>query len=738
MIHRMADHRRVGLFLGMMMLAGTLSPAFAATEDKKESGRAVMAEERKANRMIDQAVELLGMKTEQTRGEKMLAQVPRMFPESKARFRSWLVLGKHLISYRKYTEAIAGLKQVIKSDAEEYRAEALYQTGIAYYMQGNYGQAFMVLRRVTNEFPWSIFANESYYFIGLCHFNQKNWAKAVESLRMVGTSVPALNAETTSRVEAGQRLFVKVRDRDLVVLVKKDEEIKVEVATKSGDRESVVLEVLGLTGDSYVGSIATKQGTPEPGNGILETLGGETAEITYVDDNTEDKTRHVKRLGKVAFFSTASIAFMQGGFRHVTDRIPLDQPAFLQLKDLDLDTTDQPDTIQLKVTVLYKEEKKEDLSKVGVELDTEEVWLERNSILLTLTETAGHSGIFRVIFLPLLDDPNETAVVGATGTQELSARSGDRIVVQAVDMLHIHGEGSRSIEASAPVIVGQIPDPKSPDDQVSDPTLKSRKNLIEAQIFLEWGRIFKDVGLADQTAEKSDEGLARVDMILADYARLAFERNLVEEAFKTKWELLLLQDRIADAIGVCQQLVQVFPDTPHAGYAFLQIGKLKMDAEEYGEAMTIFNRVMAVADPDIKAEAQYNIGLAMETEAVAWAKRDRRPADLSGAIVAYKKCADGYPDSPFAGDALRKVVSYYEQSKDYARAVNTVQLILQDYPDAGWLDEVLLLGGVAAYRSGDLQLARDWFGKIMEEYAQGKAAGKAVKFLVAVEQKLGG
>lgn len=739
MRNRLANNRGIGMVLGMLVLAGALSPALPAQTEQKKSGPAALAEERKAERMIDLAVELLGMKTEQVRGEKMLAQVPRMFPEAKARFRSWLILGKHLIDNRKYTEAIAGLKQVIASaDAMERRAEALYLTGIAYYKQGNYDQAFMVLRRVTNEFPWSVFANESYYYVGMCHFNKKNWAKAVESLRMVGTSVPALDAETVSRVEAGQRLFVKVKDKDLVVLVKKGEDIKVDITTKNGDKESVVLEVLGQTGDSYVGSIPTEPRTAKPGNGVLETLGGETAEITYTDDNTADKTRHVKRIGKVAFVSTASIAFMQGDFRNVAERIPLDQPAFLQLKDMDLDTTDQPDTIQLKAAVRYKEEKKEDLNKSGVELDKEEeVWIERSSVLLTLKETAAHSGIFQVTFLPMLEDPKETAVVSATGTEQVRARSGDRIVVQSVDNRHISGEESRDIEVMAPVIVGQIPDPKSPDDQVNNPSLKARKLLIEAQIFLEWSRIFKDVGLAKQAAEKSEEGLARVDTILADYARLAFERELVEGAFKTKWELLLLQDKIMEAIDVCQQLVKVFPDTVFAGQAFLQIGKINMEAEKYQDAIAIFNRVTMVSDPDIKAEAQYHIGLAMEAEALSRAKASGRPADLAGAMTAYRKCADGYPDSPFAGLALRKVVSYYEQSKDYARAISTVQLILQDYPDAGWLDEVLLVGGVAAYRAGNLQLAREWFAKIVEEYSQGKAAAKASKFLAAVEQKQG-
>ncbi len=752
------NNRGIGMVLGLLVLAGALSTALSAqtvntgtgpagsTEqgnadpaDGPKRGPAAMAEERKADRMIDQAVELLGMKTEQARGEKMLAQVPKMFPEARARFRSWLILGKHLIDKRKYTEAIAGLKQVIKSDdAMEHRAEALYLTGIAYYKQGNYDQAFMVLRRVTNEFPWSVFANESYYYVGLCHFNQKNWAKAVEALRMVGTSVPAVDAETTARAEAGQRLFIKVRDKDLVVLLKKGEAIKVDITTPNGDKESVVLEALGQTGDSYVGSIPSEPGTPKPGNGVLETRGGETAQVTYMDDNTADKTRHVQRLGKIAFVSTASIAFMQGDFRNVAERIPVDQPAFLQLKDIDLDVTDQPDTLQLKVAVKYKEEKKEDLSKSGVDLnDQEAVWIDRSNGLLTLTETAAHSGIFWATFLPVLDDPKETAVVSAAGTEPVRARGGDRLVVQYVDQRHIDGDESRDIQALAPVIVGQIPDPIAPDDQVNDPSLKARKLLLEAQIFMEWGRIFKDVGLAKLAAEKAEEGLARVDTILAVYARLSFERELLEGAFKTKWELLLLQDKIQEAIGVCQQLVQMFPDTPYAGQAFLQIGRINMDAEKYQEAIGIFNRIMTVTDPDVKAEAQYHIGLAMEAEAVAMAKAGGRPADLAGAMTAYRKCADGYPDSPFAGQALGKVVRYYERSKDYARAISTVQLILQDYPDAGWLDEVLLVGGVAAYKADNLSLAQEWFGKIVAEYSQGQAAAKAAKFLAAVERKQG-
>ena len=66
------------------------------------------------------------------------------------------------------------------------------------------------------------------------------WTQAVDALERVGTSVPPEESGTadghTALAEAGQRLFVKIYDEDLVVLYNDDEKTPLEVIVKAKRR----------------------------------------------------------------------------------------------------------------------------------------------------------------------------------------------------------------------------------------------------------------------------------------------------------------------------------------------------------------------------------------------------------------------------------------------------------------------------------------------------------------------
>src|SRR5688500_12300047 len=147
--------------------------------------------------------------------------------------------------------AIKQYEYLIESDDADQQAEGLYQTGICYYNLNSFDKAFMAFRRVTNEFPWSVYANEAYYYIGQCHFKLGRWAKAVEALEMVGTSADP-DAKEIPLAEAGQRLYVKIYDQDLQVLKSTGGKVSVTLATKGGDKETVQVEPLGRTGEYYI------------------------------------------------------------------------------------------------------------------------------------------------------------------------------------------------------------------------------------------------------------------------------------------------------------------------------------------------------------------------------------------------------------------------------------------------------------------------------------------------------
>ncbi|GAG45209.1 unnamed protein product, partial [marine sediment metagenome] len=239
------------------------------------------------------------------------------------------------------------------SEDERQRAEALYRVGICHYNMNNFDKAFVSLRKVTNDYPWTVYANEAFYYIGQCHVKLGRWAKAIEALKMVGTSVPT-NVKGGTFSEAGQRLYVKIFDKDLVVLMASEEKLKLTLNTKSGDKEEIVAEPLGRSGAYYIGSIMTILGNPAPGDGKLQIIGGDVATVSYTDKNTKSGKRNQKIATTVRMVSSAVAGFTDGAYREYTKGVFGDSACFMRVKDLDRDLTDKKDNVTVKVCTQYK------------------------------------------------------------------------------------------------------------------------------------------------------------------------------------------------------------------------------------------------------------------------------------------------------------------------------------------------------------------------------------------------
>lgn len=760
-----------------------------AVRAKKGEAGGEMKEEAKidfqANDMLKKGVELLEQKQDE-RALKLISSVPRMFPGSKVRFQAYLVLGKYYVEKRNFDLAAKQFIPLGESDDPELQAEGLYQTGICHYFSNNYDKAFMALRKVTNDYAGSIFANEAYYYIGQCHFKQGRWAKAIEALEMVGTSVSDVAVKGPVRTEAGQRLYVKIYDLDLVVLAELQKKLEVEIVTKSGDREKVRLEPLGKSGEFYIGSIPTQGAEPKPADGILEIMGGDSATVTYNDENTESGKRNQKEVGNVEFVSTASIGFTDGAYREYTKGVFADQECFIRVKDLDKDISSQRDTLKVQIATEYKEEKTKDETKQGVELgDEKDKWLRRTTVELTLKETEPHSGIFVGSLLPSMQqtgtekkpvaikspvlkektattdvkaepgkipaakantvpdaktEPGQNAAVAAEPEDRpepgnIQVLNGDELVLTYTDEKNMLSADPSEIDYRAKLLIGQIQDVKIENRIVDSLDLKARKNLIEAKIFLKLGQIFKDVGLNKNASEKAEEGLSRIDDVLSTSMKASIDRSLVEEAFSVKWELLLVQDKLPKAIEVCQTLTRLFPDSTLVDRALLRIGQAKVEANQPDEAIGIFSSIINLPKSDLKAESQYSIGTVIEKTALARAKPGEQ-ADLGQAMLAYKKCADTYPESPFAGESLDKIANYYITIKDYQRAVDLMEQVFQDYPDASFLDKMLFKWVIATYRMGNYPVAKQKAEQLLSEYPNSPLAEKAKQFMETIQKKM--
>ncbi|MFC1600898.1 tetratricopeptide repeat protein [Candidatus Sumerlaeota bacterium] len=716
--------------------------ATAAREPKKRSGGGDSEQAKmdfKANDMLARGIELLTQKQEE-RGLKLIESVIKSYPSSPVRFKAHLAMGDYHRDKRSYDVAVKQFLAAAESETPEEIANALYQAGICYYQLNQLDKAFVTLRKVTSDFPWSVYANEAYYYIGLCHFKLKRWSRAFEALELVGTSVPS---ETAGEIvaEAGQRLFVKVDDLDLIVARETGELPTARLEAKSGDRETITLEPLGKSGHVHLGSIRARPGAPKPDDGELQTIGGDTVAVTYTDENTEEGASNQQRASSIRLVSTAAIGFVDGAYGEYRKGLFGDQEAFIRVKDLDRDTSNQPDTLDVEVRVQYKEKREVDLEKTGIVFDEEEEVVKvRSSARVMLTESGPHTGVF-IGAVPIAVATPEQRAGRANGS--LWAMRDDQALLRYTDNEHLAGNGPRTAEFTARIVVGEIRDVKVEHRQVSSLELKARKNLIEARILLKLSQIFKEVGLLDKAQLKADEALERVNTVISASLRASLERSVVEGAFSAKWDLLIVKDDLRGAIAVCRDLIRLFPDSSLVDHALMKIAVAKIESGGQGEvqeAIGILHSIQQLPKSDLKAEAQFRIAEIEEQHALKSARKDKhgklRP-NFSNAMTRYKECADKYPESLYAGRSLDKICNYYINiAKDYGRAIELLEQVFQDYPDASFLDKMLYKWIVAAYRSGQYRMAADKCAQLLAEYPESESAKKALKYQQTIERKL--
>jgi len=693
----------------------------------------------KAKQMLNRGMELL-TSSQDERAVKLLSSIPRLFPKSEVRFKVYLALGKHYMEKSLYERAIGQFNTIKGCDDTDISADALYQMGICYFNMNRYDNAFAALRKVTNEYAGSVYANESFYYIGQCHFKLGRWAKAVEALQRVGTSVSSKTEDAGDiTAESGQELFFKVVDKDLVVL-NREGKISAKVVANSGDVETITLTTLGKDPSQYIGKIPTKLGKPSAGDNVLQIIGGDSVTATYMDENTAAGERNQKVIASVRMVSTAAAGFTNGAYSEYVEGVIGNTESFLRVKDMDRDISHNKDTVQIAISTRYKvrQEAADAVASDSAEYANEqrrEIWKTRDTITVTLNETEEHTGVFTGKIIPtIVTDPTGID----PGDKTLSAMKGDEMVCVYVDNRHMAGEDPVEVKGTTKVFIGKPNDVAIRHWLVDDPEQKARKNLIEAKIYLKLAGIFKDVGLSSKASIKAEQGIKRVDLVIRTGLKASMDRSIIEEAFMVKWELRLVQDKLPQAIGVCRTLMRLFPDSTLVDRALLKIGQAKMQGGDLGGAVSIFSSIVRLKQSTLKAEAQHMIARAHESNALKSAARAKArgrkvnlAAGMGRAIAAYQACAENFPDSAFAGPSLEKIANFYLMTKDFKRAGELMERVVQDYPDASFLDRMLLNWAKAAQGMGDAATAKAKCEQLMSEYPGSELAPEAMAIIKA-------
>ena len=313
--------------------------------------RGSITEDRKARKLLEAGDARLEA-DEKQKALEIWQTVLDQFPRSKVRFDSHMRIGEHLLTSKgAYDEARKHFEAVSEESNpdDSMRAKGTLKQGVCFYEARIYGKCFKILRKVIEEFPASEEVNRAYYYIGLGHFKQGHYSRAIESLEKVGTAFSE-KEKGMEKVEAGKRLFVKIEDADLAILAQEDV-VEVLCSTKRGDEEKVQCRAVGRNSRIVLGSLPTRLGKVAKGNGFLEVGGGDVVDVTYVDKHTASKEFEKKRLKQVQVVGQGKASIMDGSYRDTLRGVVLGKIVNLQVDDPDGDLSDDSDSLSAVLEV---------------------------------------------------------------------------------------------------------------------------------------------------------------------------------------------------------------------------------------------------------------------------------------------------------------------------------------------------------------------------------------------------
>jgi TolA-binding protein len=323
----------------------------------------------------------------------------------------------------------------------------------------------------------------------------------------------------------------------------------------------------------------------------------------------------------------------------------------------------------------------------------------------------------------------------------------DELSISYTDAVHLYGDDPRDSESRIKVS-GSVNSGVTADQYVVfEEFLKARKGSVEAEALVGLGSIYKDMGLDQRAAERANESLNKIDPIIVNRQKLP--GDLVEQAFKLKWESELLKNDFTSAMATCLAFNRLYPESVLADQALMTLGRSLADRGEYKQAVDVYGRVLQLENPISAAEAQFRIGevLAKEAEELTaaadehnskWGKAGLNPATalqarMGPAINAYQKTYQTYPESSYAAEALGRVVRHYVETDSFAQAAGLLESVFAEYPDAAFLDEMLLLWANVAFRMNDTATAKAKLQQLLFDYPNSQYVAEARKRIAGLE-----
>ncbi len=806
-----------GLLIGLFSSLDVMAQDSEDEEVRNPLMRGSLIEDRAARKLID-AGDARYEANEVEKALEIWKSVIERYPRSKTRYIAHMKLGVHFLDIdRAFDQARVHFETIATEENSDdaQRAEATLKSGVCYFHSRKFGKCFLIMRQVIEEFPVSSQVNEAYYYIGLAHFEQGHYSRAIQALERVGTT---LDADDTSadKLEASKRFFIKIEDADLAVL-DTDESVTVLVKSSGGDEEKVACRPIGRNVRVVLGSVMTGLGTPKPGNGILEVKGTDKVSVVYIDAHTAEKQLDQEVLQEVQVVANGIVQVTDGAFRETVNGVVLGKSINVQVLDPDRDITPEADAVQAELAVFRRktdEEIEAERAKLIAEGEVETTDTENNgeeiplleeeieveqfkkvdSVAITLSEvkreiqpeleigealvpatTDGeeanaedvdtdpsdgkasdgkadegdpadgeneapavpeqepvavddgsiHSGVFRGnVVLARAEE-----IVAGDGV--LQALPGDEIRIVYQDESNTSDTAVQR-RFSAKCLEGNIGGVRVTRTEITDQELRVQTRLKTADALTKIGNRYKEVGLDEKAKQKYDQALATCESVMPDVRRL--RGRLLEETYVQLWHVYFEMDRLNLAAAMCERLQREFPASGFVDDALLQLGDVARAEGDINRAIGIYTRLANMQTSQLRGEAQFGIAECYEAmasdaaEASAVQLRDR-------AFQEYKKVYDQFPDSGRVGEAVAKMANHYYDQQDYARAIDTFETVLENQPDAKYLDVILFNYGRCLYRLNRRAEARQRFEQLIGDFPESNLATDAKQIAEALSRQ---
>ncbi len=333
-----------------------------------------------------------------------------------------------------------------------------------------------------------------------------------------------------------------------------------------------------------------------------------------------------------------------------------------------------------------------------------------------------HSGVFRTTVSLV---KAETVVAG---NDILEALPNDVIRVTYIDERN-SGDGPRTLKTSARAVEGNLGGVRVTRAQISDQELRIQTQLKTASALTNIGNRYKEFGLKKNAAAKYGQALKVCEEITEDAMKLG--GRLLEETYVQLWQIYYEMDQLELAAAMCQRLQREFPSSGFVDDALLQLAGVVRKQGDLGRAIGIYSRLVDMPTSQLRGEAQFGIAECYEEMAKkATGAGSTQLFDRS--FQEYKKVFDSFPESGRVGEAVSKMANYYYQQKDYARAIDIFESVLNDHPDAKFLDVILFNYGRCLYRLERKADARRQFDQLIADFPESPLAADAKRISEAL------